>query len=178
MITNWAYTLEWFMFTNWVVHTFMIDGYCAGVKDFPKSDWVKTILKRGVNLFYDCRWSKPECLQDKPWASEPNTSSTNSGHMVGVALSWLVRIWEECLTIHCLPALFFLLLFFFFKVVVSSRTLIPLSMQGSMHSGSVSWDDVAKWSKKSCVWAHFLIGSHTMPGQWHRQPTPTAKCTA
>ena len=23
----------------------------------------------------------------------------------------------------------------------------------------------------SCVWAVFLIGSHTMPGQWHSQPT-------
>ena len=25
----------------------------------------------------------------------------------------------------------------------------------------------------SCVWARFLIDSHTMPGQWHSQPTPT-----
>ena len=26
----------------------------------------------------------------------------------------------------------------------------------------------------SCVWARFRIGSHTMPGQRHSQPTPTA----
>ena len=54
-----------------------------------------------------------------------------------VAFSSLVRILGECLTIHCLPALFF-----FFKVEISSCTLIPLFfMPGSVHSGSANWDD-------------------------------------
>ena len=33
---------------------------------------------------------------------------------------------------------------------------------------------VAECSLMSCVWAHFLIGSHIMPGQQHSQPTPTS----
>ena len=33
---------------------------------------------------------------------------------------------------------------------------------------------VTECSLTVCVWAHFLIGSHTMPGQRHRQPTPTS----
>ena len=46
-------------------------------------------------------------------------------------------IWGECSTIHSRPAIFF----FFFKVEISSRTLISLFRPGSVHSGSVSWDD-------------------------------------
>ena len=52
-----------------------------------------------------------------------------------VAFSSRVRILGECLTIHSPPA------FFFFKVEISLRTLIPHFMQGSVHSGSASWDD-------------------------------------
>ena len=33
---------------------------------------------------------------------------------------------------------------------------------------------VAECSLTSCVWARFPIGSHTMPGQRHSQPTPTS----
>ena len=33
---------------------------------------------------------------------------------------------------------------------------------------------VTECSLTSCVWAHFLIGSHTMPRQQHSQPTPTS----
>ena len=44
---------------------------------------------------------------------------------------------RECWTIHSQPAFLFL---FFFKVI-SSRSLIPLFMPGSVHSGLASWDD-------------------------------------
>ena len=60
----------------------------------------------------------------------------------------------------------------FFKVEIRSCTLIPLFMPGSVYSGSVSWDGCGLPDK--CVWAHFRIGSHTMPGQRHSQPTPTS----
>ena len=61
--------------------------------------------------------------------------------VVVVAFSSLARISGECSTIHFLPALFLspclrLFFFFFFDVQISSRTLIPLFMPGSVHSGS------------------------------------------
>ena len=34
--------------------------------------------------------------------------------------------------------------FFFLEVEISSRTLIPLFMPGSVHSGSASWDDCGR----------------------------------
>ena len=40
---------------------------------------------------------------------------------------------------HLLPTCIF-----FFEVEISSRTLIPLFMPGSVHSGSVSWDDCGR----------------------------------
>ena len=36
------------------------------------------------------------------------------------------------------------LFFFFFDLKISSRTLIPLFMLGSVHSGSASWDDCGR----------------------------------
>ena len=51
-----------------------------------------------------------------------------------VALSLLARIWGECSTIRSPPALFLLLV----EVEISSRTLIPLFMPGSVHRGSAS----------------------------------------
>ena len=33
---------------------------------------------------------------------------------------------------------------------------------------------LAGCSLTSCVWTHFRIGSHTMPGQRHSQPSPTS----
>ena len=56
-----------------------------------------------------------------------------------VAFPSHARILWECLTIHFPPTLFSF--FFSFKVAISSCTLIPLFMPGSVHSGSVSWDD-------------------------------------
>ena len=52
-----------------------------------------------------------------------------------VAFSSLARIWGKCLTIHSLPV------FFCFEVEISLHPLIPFFMPGSVHSGSVSWDD-------------------------------------
>ena len=34
--------------------------------------------------------------------------------------------------------------FFFFEREISSRSLIPLFVQGSVHSGSASWDDCGR----------------------------------
>ena len=41
-------------------------------------------------------------------------------------------------------AFFLLLCFFFFWVEISSRTLVPLFMTGSVHCGSASWDDCGR----------------------------------
>ena len=57
-----------------------------------------------------------------------------------------------------IPCLGFFSLFFFFEVEISSRTLIPLFMPGSVHSGSVSWDDCGwMFPDKLCV-SSFLHG--------------------
>ena len=72
------------------------------------------------------------------------------------------RILGECSTINSPPALFF-----FFLVEISSRRLIPLFRPGSAHNGSASWDDCDRVFVTSCVWARFLINSHTLPGQRH-----------
>ena len=56
--------------------------------------------------------------------------------LVALAFSSLARILGECWTVISLPALF--LIFFFYKVDISSRTLIPLIMPKSVHSGSAS----------------------------------------
>ena len=61
--------------------------------------------------------------------------------VVVVAFSSLARILGECSTIHSPLALFF---FSFFKLDFSSCTLIPLFMPGSVHSGSVTWDDCGR----------------------------------
>ena len=55
----------------------------------------------------------------------------------------LAKLLGECSTIHSPSALFFFS-FFFFAVEVRSRTLIPLSVPGSVDSGSVSWDDCGR----------------------------------
>ena len=68
--------------------------------------------------------------------------------VVMVAFSSLARIWGETLTIHSQPALVFVLLLFFvvvfFEVEISSCTLIPLFMPGSVHSGSASWNNCGR----------------------------------
>ena len=69
--------------------------------------------------------------------------------------------------IHSSPALFF------FLVEVSSRTLIPLFGQDQSTVAQRAETTVTECSLASHVWARFLIGSHTMPGQRHSQPNPT-----
>ena len=49
--------------------------------------------------------------------------------------------WGECSTIHSPPALFL-------KLKFGPRTLIPLCMPGSVHSGSARWDD---YSRMCCL---------------------------
>ena len=72
------------------------------------------------------------------------------------------------LTIHSLPALFLL----FFKVEISFCKLIP--SLGQDQSTVAQWAEMIVPERSCCVWACFLIGSHTMPGQWHSQPTLTS----
>ena len=54
-----------------------------------------------------------------------------------VAFPCLRGFWENVWPF--IPCLRFFVVFF--KVEISSRTLIPLFMSGSVHSGSASWDD-------------------------------------
>ena len=54
-----------------------------------------------------------------------------------MALSSLARIWGKCSTIDFLPALFF-------EAEVSSGTLIPRFMSGSVHSGSAHQKKLAR----------------------------------
>ena len=55
-----------------------------------------------------------------------------------VALSSFAKSLGECPTIHSPPALFSS------SVEISSRTLIPFFMPGSVHSGSTSWYDCGR----------------------------------
>ena len=104
-----------------------------------------------------------------------------------MAFSSLARIFGECSTIHFPPALFLLLLLpllfplplllllllrrrlllpllllLLSEVEISSRTLIPLFMPGSLHSGSASRDDCERVS----------------PGEIIMQSTPILKTEA
>ena len=58
-----------------------------------------------------------------------------------LAFSSLAWTLGEGSTIHSSPVLFF---FFFFEVEISSRTLIPLFMPGSVHSSSASLNDCVR----------------------------------
>ena len=81
-----------------------------------------------------------------------------------------VRIFGECSTIYLPPTLLFL-----FKVEISSRTLIPLLCQDQSTVAQRAEATVTKCCLTSCMWARFLINSHTMPGHhivsplWLRQ---------
>ena len=92
--------------------------------------------------------------------------------VVVVAFSLLARIWGECSTIPHLCFFCFLLLFF--ELEVGSCTLIPHFMPGSVHSGSVSWDDCGRMFPDKLHVSCFRIGSPIMLGQRYSQPTPTS----
>ena len=80
--------------------------------------------------------------------------------------------YEDCGRIvdQFIPRLCFF--FFFFKVKISSRTIIPLFMRGSVQSDSAT---VAECTPTSCVCrARFRLGSHVMPRQRHSQLAPTS----
>ena len=113
-----------------------------------------------------------------------------------VAFSSLARIWGECSTVHsllgflslCCFGVVFVCLFvclflggivclfvcLFFVMKISSRTHIPHFTPGSVHSGSASWDDMGLVFPDLLRMSSFPIGSLTMPGQRHNQPTPTS----
>ena len=63
---------------------------------------------------------------------------------------------------------------FFFKVDISLRKLTHSLGQDQSKVAQRTETKVTECSLTSCVWARFRIGSHTMPGQHHSQPTPTS----
>ena len=54
---------------------------------------------------------------------------------------------------------------------INSHTLIPLFMPGSVHNGLTSRDDCGWMFPDKFRVSSFPVASHTMPGQWHSQPT-------
>ena len=91
----------------------------------------------------------PEQLFPREGANKINCRSTLISNTTGESGGpFLVcKLLGECVAIHFPPAL---LLFFFSlfkkkkKVKISSRTLIPLFMPGSVHSGSASFNDCGR----------------------------------
>ena len=81
--------------------------------------------------------------------------------VVVVAFSSRARILGECSTIYSPTALFF----FLFKVEISSRKLIPLFRPDQSTLAQRDETTVTDCSLASCVWARFLIDSHTLPEQ-------------
>ena len=79
--------------------------------------------------------------------------STWNKAMVWWLFPHLLGFFGECLIIRSLPTLFFL------NWRLAQSTV-------------AQWAEttVAESSLTSCVWAHFLIGSHTVPGQQHGSP--------
>ena len=74
------------------------------------------------------------------------------------------RVWRFLENVRqFIPCLWF---FFFFEVEIRSHTLILLFRPGSVHSGSASRNKCGWEFPDECVWAHFLVGLHTMPAQW------------
>ena len=77
------------------------------------------------------------------------------------------------------PHLYF---FLFFKVEISSCKKWRLAQANWFHSLGQDQSTVVQQAERtitmrsltSCMWAHFLIDSHTLPGQRHNQPTPTS----
>ena len=78
------------------------------------------------------------------------------------------EFWENVGQI--MPCLHF---FSFFKAEISSHTPILLLCKDQSTVAQWAETTVTECSLKSCMRANFLIGSHTIPGQQHSQPTPT-----
>ena len=80
--------------------------------------------------------------------------------------SSLRGFWGEDSANHSSPTLW---IFIFYYVEISSRTLIPLFTQGSVHIGSSRWDDCGRvFSDDSRVSSFPWEGPNTMPGQRSR----------
>ena len=79
--------------------------------------------------------------------------------------------WGECSTIHSPPALFF---FCFLKWRLARTLLFHSLGQDQSTVAKQAETTVTECFLTSFVRAHFLIGSHTLPGQQHSQPTPTS----
>ena len=69
---------------------------------------------------------------------------------------------------------FFLFFFFFLKWRLACAHLFHSLGQDQSTVAQRAETTVTEHSLISCVWACFQIGSHTQPGQWHNQPTPTS----
>ena len=76
--------------------------------------------------------------------------------------------WWWLSTIHSPPALFF------FKWRLAQTYLFHSLGQDQSTVAQRAEMTVTKCSLMSCVWAHFPIGSHTMPGQQYSRLTPTS----
>ena len=81
-------------------------------------------------------------LTNPPMIKEKAVVGPVTGYLVVVATSLLAWIWGQCSTTHSLPALFVVVVVF--EVEVSSRTLIPLVMPGSVHCGSANRDNCGR----------------------------------
>ena len=68
----------------------------------------------------------------------------------------------------------FIYLLIYFKVEISSRISFALFDQRRSAVAQRAEATMAECSPTSCVRTRFLIGSQTMPGQRHSQPTPTS----
>ena len=100
-----------------------------------------------------------------------------------VALTLQARILGECSTMHSRLCYFL----FIFKVGFSSRTLIPLFMPKSVHSGSASGDDcsqmfpdrlrVSSFPDRFSHWAWTAAQSAHTDFDWLRSGIPSALTT-
>ena len=88
-----------------------------------------------------------------------------------VGFSSNLRIWENVR--RFIPHLHFFSSFFLKWRLAGADLFYSLGQDQSTVAQQAE-TTMTKCSLMSCMWARFLIGSHTMPGQWHSQPTPTS----
>ena len=69
---------------------------------------------------------------------------------------------------------FYLFIYLFLKWRLARAYLFHSACQDQSTVAQRTETTLAKCSLTSCVRAHFRIGSHTLPGRRHSQPTPTS----